>query len=194
MTTDKPIPKKPRKTLTKLLGTTTKDIEGKNPNRSLNGAQKAFARHWARGESIPTSALRAGYAAGDIGFRLRKDPAILKLYYEEKAKFEVENQMTRKKVMEGLMDGIETAKLLGEPASIINGWKTIGQMCGYFEPVKKTIDINVNGSVQIKRLEAMSDADLLKLIKGEVEEVVFKELEAEDDDENDNEFPALGGV
>lgn len=170
-----------RKLTVSKKNTIKADMESKNPDRKLNEMQIAFATNWARGEPISTAAVRAGYSPDSMmGYKMRHDPAILKVYHAEKKKFEQENQMTRKKVLDGLLDGIETAKLLGEPASIINGWKTIGQMCGYFEPVKKTIDINVNGEVQIKRLEAMSDADLLKLIKGEVEEVVFVDVENDD--------------
>jgi hypothetical protein len=75
------------------------------------------------------------------------------------------------------------AKLTSEPASMINGWKTVGQMCGYFEPVKRTLDVNINGNVNIKRLESMSDNELLKLIKGEVTDVVFKEVEEIESDD-----------
>ena len=156
--------------------------EDKNPNRTLSAQQIAFAKNWAQGETVNGAAIRAGFANPDYGFRLKNDPAILKVYNAEKARFEADNQMSRRKVLEGIMDGIEQAKLLGEPASIINGWKTIGQMCGYFEPVKKTIDITLNGEVQIKKLEAMSDADLLKLVKGEVQDVVFEEISNDDAD------------
>jgi hypothetical protein len=52
-------------------------------------------------------------------------------------------------------------------------------MCGYYEPVRRTIDINLTGNVTMKALERASDDDLLKLIKGEIEDVTFRESEAE---------------
>lgn len=159
------------------------DPEKSDPKKPLTPQQIAFAKGWAQGETISGAATRAGYANPDYGFVVKKMPKVIAQYNIEKAKFEADNQMSRRKVMDGLIDGIETAKLLGEPASIINGWKTIGQMCGYFEPVKKTIDINVSGTVNMKKLESMSDADLLKLIKGEVTDVVFSEVENDDDAE-----------
>ena len=153
-----------------------------DPDRPLTDKQKAFVQAWAQGETIRSASIRAGYAdGGTMGYRLAQDPAILKIYNTEKALYEQASQMTRKRVMEGLLDGIEMAKQVSEPSAVITGWKTIGQMCGYFEPVRKKIDISVNGNVTIKRLEAMGDADLLKLIKGEVEDVVFEELSSEDD-------------
>lgn len=155
-----------------------------NPDRHLTDKQKAFVREWASGESIRSAAIRAGYTEDGAGvcYRLSTDPAILKIYNLEKARYEEASQMTRKRVMDGLLEGIELAKITSEPASVINGWKTVGQMCGYFEPVKRTLDVNINGQVNIKRLEAMSDAELLKLVKGEVTDVVFKEIEESEDD------------
>jgi hypothetical protein len=156
-----------------------------NPNRPLTEKQKLFAKEWASGETIRSAAIRAGYTEDGAGvcYRLSTDPAILKIYNFEKAKYEESSQMTRKKVMDGLLEGIEMAKLTSEPASMINGWKTVGQMCGYFEPVKRTLDVNINGNVNIKRLESMSDNELLKLIKGEVTDVVFKEVEEIESDD-----------
>ena len=153
-----------------------------NPDRPLTEKQRKFVQEWAKGETILSAAVRAGYAdGGTYAYMMAHDPAILKIYNTEKALYEQASQMTRKRVMEGLLEGIEMAKQVSEPATVITGWKTVGQLCGYFEPVRKKIDISVNGNVTIKRLEAMGDADLLKLIKGEVEDVVFEELSSEDD-------------
>lgn len=147
-----------------------------NPDRPLTAKQKAFVTEWAKGETILSAGIRAGYSdAGKMAYKMARDPAILKLYHAEKALYEQAAQMTRKKVMDGLLEGVEMAKTLAEPASVIAGWREIGKMCGYYEPVKRQIDINFSGDVTVRRLEALSDHDLLKLVKGEVEDVVFDE-------------------
>jgi hypothetical protein len=162
---------------TSLSNCVPENIEQFNPDRPLTEKQKRFVEEWAKGETILSASYRAGYAdSGQMAYRLAKDPAILKIYEREKALYQEASQMTRKRVMEGILEGIEMAKMVSEPASVINGWKTVGQMCGYFEPVRKKIDISINGNVTVKKLESMGDADLLKLIKGEVEDVVFEEL------------------
>lgn len=163
------------------VGTTTaKTAALANPDRPLTEKQKLFVQLWAQGESVLSASYRAGYAdSGTMAYRMVKDPAILKVYNLEKALYEDSCQMTRKRVMEGLIEGIEMAKLVSEPASIISGWREVGKMCGYYEPVKRTIDINIKGDVTIKHLEKMGDAELLKLIKGEVTDVEFTEEENE---------------
>jgi phage terminase small subunit len=67
---------------------------------------------------------------------------------------------------------------MAEPASMVSAWREIGKMCGYYEPVTKKVDITVtqNG---FKRLERLSDAELLELISTPA---VLEVLEEENDD------------
>lgn len=151
-----------------------------NPDRPLTAKQKAFVTEWAKGETILSASQRAGYNdGGSLAYRMAQDPAIVKIYEREKAAYEAAVQMTRKQVMEGLLEGIALAKLAAEPSSVIAGWREVGKMCGYYEQ-RKQVDINVHGDVTVRRLEALSDADLLKLVKGEVEDVAFTELGHDD--------------
>ena len=151
-----------------------------NPDRPLTEKQRLFVENWAKGETIATAAYRAGYAdSGAMAYKMSKDPAILKIYNAEKIKYEEACQMTRKRVMEGLLEGIEMAKLVSEPASMISGWREVGKMCGYYVEQKKTININVSGDVTMKHMDRLPDAELLKLIKGEITDVEFNEV-AED--------------
>lgn len=135
-------------------------------DKSLTSQQLAFAQAWARGESISSASLRAGYSQDSIGYRLVKMPNVLKAYHAEKVLYETASQMTRKRVMDGLLEAVEMAKLMAEPASMVSGWREIGKMCGYYEPTKIQVDVNVSGEVSVRQLNAMTDAELLKLIKG----------------------------
>lgn len=137
-----------------------------DPNKPLTEKAKLFVKYWAQGESITSASARAGYGDGaTYAYRLARYPQAIALYNQEKALYEAAAQMTRKKVMDGLLDGIEMAKLAGEPASVITGWKTIGQMCGYFEPRKVQVDVNVTGNVTMREMNKLSDAELLRVIQ-----------------------------
>lgn len=157
-------------------------IETYNPDRPLTEKMKLFAKFWAEGETILSASYRAGYAdAGSMAYKLSRDPAILKIYNAEKALYEESCQMTRKKVMEGFLDAAEMAKIQADPTALTGAWREVGKMCGYYEPVKRTLNINLKGDITVKKLERASDEDLLKLIKGEIEDVAFTEVEAEDE-------------
>ena len=140
-----------------------------SPDKPLTDKQRAFAKAWAEGDTIPNAVIRAGYAeVPAYGYRLAAMPNILAAYHAEKAKYEEACQMTRKKVMDGLLEAVEMAKLMSEPATMVAGWREVGKMLGYYEPTKQKIDISINGSVAMQQMSALSDADLLKLIQGQV--------------------------
>lgn len=136
-----------------------------SPDKPLTDKQKLFVKFWAEGESITSASVRAGYNDGAaIAYRLVKYPNVLQLYHQLKSKYEEAGQMTRQKVMDGLLEGVEMAKLMAEPMTMISGWREIGKMCGYYAPVEHKVKIDVTGNVVIDRLNNMSDAELLKVI------------------------------
>lgn len=158
-----------------------------NPDRPLTTRMKEFVKLWAQGETILSAAIRAGYNdGGTYAYRLAKDPAILKIYHREKEAYAAAVGMTRQKVMEGLLEAVEMAKIQADPTAMIAGWREVGKMCGYYEPVKKQIDVNITGNVVMQRLNKLSDAELLKLIETETANALegeFVEVLGDDEDE-----------
>lgn len=146
-------------------------------NKPLTEKQLVFVRAWASGESITTASARAGYNDGaTFAYRMTKMPNVLKVYHAEKTKYEAAAGMTRKKVMDGLLEAVEMAKLMAEPATMVSGWREVGRMCGYYEPVKHTIDVNVTADVTVRQLNSMSDAELLRLVKGSSTQELLEHL------------------
>lgn len=135
-------------------------------DQPLTEMQKLFVKHWAAGETITNAGIRAGYHdGGAYAYRMVKMPNILAAYNVEKQAFERANDMSRKKVMEGFQDGIAMAAMLGEPASVIAGWREIGRMCGYYEPVTVKHQVNVQGKILVDRMNRMTDEELFALIQ-----------------------------
>jgi hypothetical protein len=134
-------------------------------DKPLTEKQKAFVQSWAKGNSIGRASLDAGFADDGIGYRLVRQPNILALRDQYTAKYEATAEMDRKQVMDGLKESIEMAKLMSEPSTMIQGWKTIAQMCGYMAPVETKLKIDVTGNVTMTRLTQLSDAELLEMIE-----------------------------
>lgn len=138
-----------------------------SPDKPLTMKQQQFVMFWAQGESIPNAALKAGYCdKGTIAYRLVKMPNVLKLKHEFEAKWEADNQMSRQKVMNGMLEAIEMAKLMAEPASMIAGWREIGKLCGYYAPVEHKVKMDITGNIVLDKMNSLSDAELLKIISG----------------------------
>lgn len=136
-----------------------------DPDKPLTEKQKIFVDHWAKGDSLTNACRRAGYADDGVAYRMARMPNVLKLKAQYEAKYEAESQMSRKKVMDGLLEAIDMAKLMAEPATMISGWTAVAKMCGYMAPVEHKVKVDVTGSVTMQKLTAMSDAELLELIE-----------------------------
>lgn len=135
-------------------------------DKPLTTQQRAFVKFWAEGDSIPNAMHRAGYNdQPSYGYRMAKMPNILALYHEEKRLYEEACQMTRKKVMDMLLESYEMAKLMSEPATMVSAAREVGKMCGYYEPTKTQVNVTLNGQVNVAQLGRLSDEELLKIIE-----------------------------
>jgi hypothetical protein len=135
-------------------------------NKPLTEQQKRFTKFWAEGDTIPNSCLRAGYAQETIGYRMVVMPNVLALRNKICKQFEEASRMTKKKVMDMLMESYDMAKLMAEPATMVSAAREVGKLCGYYEPKKVNVNVSVSGSVTMRELSGMSDSDLLKVIEG----------------------------
>lgn len=135
-----------------------------DPNKPLTEKAKLFVKFWAQGESISSAAARAGYGDGaTYAYRLVHYPQAKALYAQEKALYEQAAQMTRKKVMDMLVDAYDMAKMTAEPSSMVAAAREIGKMCGYYEPQKIKIEHSLaNGAARMDRL---SDEELMEVIR-----------------------------
>lgn len=141
-----------------------------DPNKPLTDKQKLFVKHWAAGESIISASARAGYGDGaTYAYRMVRMPNVLRLYAQEKQAYEAAGQMTRKRVMDGLLEAAEMAKLMAEPASMVSAWREIGKMCGYYAPVE--VKHSIAGGRQ--RLEGLSDAELEAMVGAPIPQEVL---------------------
>lgn len=136
-----------------------------SPDKPLTEKQKLFVKHWAEGESISSASARAGYAdGGTLAYRMVRMPNILALKAKYEAAYEAASQMSRKKVMDMLIESYDMAKLTSEPATMVSAAREIGKMCGYYAPVEVKMKVDVTGNIVVDRLNALSDAELLKII------------------------------
>lgn len=171
-------------------GNTKAGLAKFNPDRPLTEQQKKFALLWANGESPNSAAVKAGYAtscATTVAWKLRQDPAVLRIYNAEKLKYEEAAQITRKEVIDGLLEAALQAKLMGEPSSMVSAWREVGKILGYYAPIKSHVQISVTGNVLIDRLKNLSDAELLALSEAPALEGIATRVEtheSEDDDAN----------
>lgn len=89
-------------------------------------------------------------------------------------------QITRLNTIEGIIDGIEMARMMGDPGNVIKGWCEIAKILGHYAPEKKQIDLTIHQQALRSKFEAMSDEQLMALSQGRtIESTYTKEISGE---------------
>lgn len=161
-------------------------------DRPLTEMQRRLVVALAEGNNLTSASVRAEYSTPSAAKLALAQPNVKAALAREREKYAEASNMTRKKVMDGFLEAIDMAKLMAEPATMVSGWREIAKMCGYMEPVKRQIDVNITGNLALERINQLSDAELLKLITQDV--VTQVEAIAHDEDEaTDVEFHTPAG-
>jgi phage terminase small subunit len=151
-----------------------------SPLHYLSEKQKIFVAAVVKGVAPGTAARQAGYANPEQeGAAIAKSPKVQAAIRFSYQKYAQASQMTRKKVMDGLLEAINIAKIQADAGVMVAGWREIGKMCGYYAPEVKKIELSVTTRRVVDQLEVLSDDDLLKIvdenaqiIEGEAAEVL----------------------
>ena len=69
------------------------------------------------------------------------------------------------RVIAELRAAIELARVQGNPAAQIAGWREIAKLCGYYAPERRQIDLSGDHDRLHAQLEVMSDAELIAVIQ-----------------------------
>jgi len=149
-----------------------------DPVQFLDPRERIFVEHVALGATQLVAAEAAGYQhAKKLAYRILKRPHVARAVKYLADEHRKAANMDRKKVMQGFLDAIEMAKVQAEPATMVNGWREIGKMCGLYEPEKKTVDVNISGKRMIAKLEMLTTEELFELAaESEAVDAEFEEV------------------
>lgn len=87
-----------------------------------------------------------------------------------RARQEVSDLSTLKRldVIEGILDGINTAKFMSDAGNIIRGWTEIAKILGHYAPEVKKVEVTVGQARLRSQFEMMSDEELLAISEGKI--------------------------
>jgi phage terminase small subunit len=157
-------------------------------DRPLTDQQANFVKNvvW-NGMTQSAAARAAGYsetvAKNGIVSTLTGNPKIRAAIAKERELFAKANEMTRKKVVDGMKEAIDMARVKADPAVMVAGWREIGRICGFYEPVKHKVEVSVSGKVLVEKLQTMSDEELLRLAEESQDEALEGDFEVIEDGE-----------
>lgn len=136
----------------------------------LTARQRLFCEHYV-GAGKRCAALAArlpGYAAGCshvTGCQLLQKPKIAARITELEAEASRALGLSRAAVMAELVAAADLARTLQEPGAMINAWKQIALMAGFYKPEEAKLSTLTPAQAAARgRYEAMSDAELMEIM------------------------------
>ena len=132
--------------------------------------QILFAEQYLLDHCGAAAAVRAGYApqaARQTAYELLAKPDVRALVAEHEAEAERSLGLSRERVIAELKAAIELARVQGNPAAQIAGWREIAKMCGYYAPERRQIELSGDQDRLRAQFEVMSDAELIGVVGAE---------------------------
>ena len=148
----------------------------KKKSAVLTDMQKDYADAKMLGETNAEALRIAGYAPTNVD--IEKRSAEVAAYLAEARKGIVDaTTLTRLDVIQGILNAIEMARTMSEPATMIAGYEKLAKIMGFNQPEVKKLDITINGARVRHKMEMMSDAELLQIAEGATIEGEFHSVQ-----------------
>ena len=135
---------------------------------TLSARESAFVASFLASGNATASAIAANFSpkgASVAGNRMLRNARVKKALQARQAADATRLSISRETVLVGLLEAAEMAKLQSDPAGMVAAWKQVGHLMGYYSPARIKVDVNVAGSLEMKRLSQLSDAELIKMIE-----------------------------
>jgi len=100
----------------------------------------------------------------------KKSANFQKALLKEQNRSQAVSNMSRKRVMRGMLEAVDMARDMRQPNTMITGMKEIGRMCGFYEPERREIVISQNHATMLKEIKTLSREDLLALAQKQDDE------------------------
>ena len=137
----------------------------KRPRSQVTEKQEAFIEGKLSGMTDNAAAKGAGYPNASCPVQ----SATIKAQLTAARRWLTDTtQIKRLDVIEGVIDGIEMARMQGDSGNVIKGWTEVGKILGHYAPEIKKIDITMNQGRLRAKFEALSDEELLAIAEGNV--------------------------
>ncbi len=134
----------------------------------LTAKQAKWVTEYLACGNASASAVKAGFSsrgAGVAGNRMLKNANVQKALQARQTADAMRLSIRREDVLNGLVQAAKMAKLQCDPAGMVAAWKQVGHLMGYYSPERIKVDVNVAGRLEMGRMNALSDQQLLSIIE-----------------------------
>lgn len=127
--------------------------------------RKVFADALLEGHSKADAARAAGYHPNNVSAVMRGED--IQTYIEE-ARAEVKDLSTLKRldVVNVVLEAIDMARMMADPAQMINGADKLAKMMGYYAPETLKLEVSGNHAALATKFKALTDDELYEIAAG----------------------------
>lgn len=135
------------------------------PRSQLTEKQAAFVEGKLAGKTDHAAAVAAGYPSQASS--LVASSSTIRAQIEAARRWLTDTtQIKRLDVIEGVIDGIEMARMQGDAGNVIKGWTEIAKILGHYAPEVKKLELSINQQRLRSKFEALSDEELMQIAQG----------------------------
>lgn len=124
-----------------------------------------FVNAVMEGKSRHQAAVAAGYP-NSTGFD--RSTAVKEEIARARAEVSDLTTLKRLDVIEGIMDGVQIARLQADAGNVIKGWTEIAKILGHYAPEVKQVNLTIGQERLLHKFQALSTEDLLAIAEGAV--------------------------
>ena len=136
---------------------------------ALSPKQERWAQAYSQHHNASRACREASYSprcASVTGTRLLNNEVVASRVQALEAANAVDMGITRQRFLQELQTAAELAKAKGDVNALIAAWREIGKACSYYSPERVEVALDVRGEVDLRRMNQMSDAELIQIIQG----------------------------
>ena len=133
----------------------------------LTPRQAAFIPEFLATGNATASVIAAGFSvkgASVAGTRMLRNAKVAEALQARQSADATRLSIKRENVVAGLLEAVNQARAQSNPMAMIAGLRELGKMMGFYAPEVKKVDLNVSGQAVMNKMNALSDAELLKII------------------------------
>lgn len=136
----------------------------------IKAKNEAYAHAIVCGASKKDAAAAAGYHPSSMNNVQRQEEVQL-LVNEARSNLREISTIKKLDVLDIMIEAIDMARTLADPAQMINGAREVGRMMGFYEPETIKIEHTLNSNVMASKFKQMTDEELFAIAAGKAKQV-----------------------
>lgn len=132
----------------------------------LSPRQQSFVHAYVESGNGSAAAIHAGYSersAKVTASRLLTKANVRTAVRSQQAQIAKRLDLSREKVLAELQEAVRLARIKGDAQAMVAAWREVAKICGFHAPERKRANGSGTGNEVLRRLESLSDAELLAL-------------------------------